>query len=459
MDVIGSAQGSAFLACRYSDVAEMKVHDTANGHYAVVGAGIVGMSCALHLQRVGVRTTVFDLRGPGEGASLGNAGIVALSEVLPLSRPGILRKVPQMLVDPEGPLVIRPSYACTVAPWLARFLFASRNSEVVRISKALASLMSLAVDAWKEILHETRGRHLLASNGYLRAYNTYREFNSVRSDIERQRALGICVELIGSDEVRDLEPALAPTFAGAAFYPDCANVLSPLLMTRALASSFMERGGTLLQTKVTRIEANPGASVCLYGSEGNTYEFDGVVIAAGAWSRTLVRTLGADIPLDTERGYHAMLPTPKKSLRRPVTVPSPGFSLVQMTDGIRLTSGVEFAGLDAPPDFRRLRRMISHAVAVLPGLSDEPVTQWLGFRPSMPRSLPIIGPLPDRPNVLLAFGHGHVGLTLGPITGSIIAAVVTNSECPVDISPFLPKPSRWRPSILSQPERSNEARI
>lgn len=412
--------------------------------FAVIGCGAVGLSCALHLQRLGAKVEIFDPRGPGEGASLGNAGVVALSEVLPLSRPAIIRQVPRMLLDSTGPLVIRPRYALSIAPWLIRFLASSRASQVHRISTALASLLGLAVDAWKDLVDDTPGRSLLARNGHLRAFSSDAARQAAMPDIERQRALGIAVDVIGPGDLHDLEPALARVFAGAAFYRGAANVLSPLTMMQALAASFVERGGILHKREVARIEAKPGDAAQVHTVDGEAVRYDGVVIAAGAWSRQLVRTLGVDVPLDTERGYHAMLPTPATTLKRPVSIPSPGYSLVQMTDGLRITSGVEFAGLSAPPDFRRLRRMIAHATTALPGLSPQPTSEWLGFRPSMPWSLPVIGPLPDRQNVMLAFGHGHVGLTLGPITGQIVAALANGGKAPVDMAPFLPRPSAYR---------------
>ena len=207
-------------------------------------------------------------------------------------------------------------------------------------------------------------------------------------------------------------------------------------MMRALAEDAREAGVVLHTTEVARLER--GAEAVLVDKDGRSASFDGVVVAAGAWSQRLLRTLEVNLPLDSERGYHLMLPTPGRSLTRPVSLPVPGYTLAQMSDGVRLTTGVEFAGLDAPPDFRRAYRMLAHARAVLPGLASEPCAEWLGFRPSMPDSLPVIGPLRRHPKVIAAFGHGHLGVTLGPVTGALVAALASGRAPRQDVTPFMP---------------------
>ena len=404
---------------------------------AVIGAGAVGLSSALHLLRAGHAVEVFDPREPGEGASLGNAGVVAVSEVLPLGRPAILRQLPRMLSDPIGPLVIRWPYLPRIAPWLLRLALASRPAEVERIAQALASLLGLAAEAWRDIARGSGAEWRLGNNGWVKVYATAADLARAMPDIEHQRALGVRMDVLSRDELRQLEPALAPVFAGATFCPDVCNVDMPLRMMQALAALAVQRGAVIHKRAVQRLEPD-GAAAALVDEGGRRLGFDRIVVAAGAWSRRLVRSLGADVPLDTERGYHVMLPTPEHRLRHPVSVASPGYSLVQMEEGVRLTTGVEFAGLTAAADFRRIRRMAEHAAGTLPGLEPRPLSEWLGFRPSMPRSLPVIGPLRTRPAVLLAFGHGHLGLTLGPITGRLVAAAVDGRTPPLDMTPFLP---------------------
>lgn len=407
------------------------------GRIGIIGAGVVGLSCAFHLQRLGYRVAILDPRDAGEGASLGNAGIIAISEVFPVARPGTIRRVPRMLLDPTGPLVIRWRYAPALVLWLAEFLAASRPAEVRRISSALASLLAPAMAAWRDIAGSCGAESLLVVSGWLRLMSTQRDVRVAERDARLQRELGVRVEILDRAAACDLEPALAPKFAGAAFFPDAGNLTTPLGMMRILARHLVQCGATIEKREVRQIEIADGNAVVVDTSGART-AYDDIIIAAGAWSRRLVRTLGLDVRLDTERGYHVMLATPSPTLRRPVSVPAPGYSLVQMEDGIRLTTGVEFAGLTAPADFRRIHRMIAHAQTTLPGLAPEPRSEWLGLRPSMPKSMPVIGPLSRYPQVILAFGHGHLGLTLGPVTGSLVAAIVAGRAPPIDLAPFLP---------------------
>lgn len=407
------------------------------GRIGIIGAGVVGLSCAIHLQRFGYRVEVLDPRDPGEGASLGNAGIIAVSEVFPVARAATLRQVPRMLFDPTGPLVVRCRYAPFIAPWLIRFVAASRPAEVRRITRALASLLAPAMEAWRDMVQACGAEHRLVSQGWLRLLTTQSDLEIAARDAELQRELGVRVDILGTADICDLEPALAPIFAGGVFFPDAGNLTSPLGMMRTLAAHVVQNGGIIEKREASHIEIADGHATVADVS-GTRTAYDRVIIAAGAWSRRLVRTLGLDVPLDTERGYHVMLPTPSQPLRRPVTVPDPGYTLVQMEDGVRLTTGVEFAGLSAPPDFRRIRRMIRHAQNGLPGLLPNPLSEWLGFRPSMPKSMPVIGPVSRYPQVILAFGHGHLGLTLGPVTGRLVAATLAGRVPQIDLTPFLP---------------------
>lgn len=404
---------------------------------AIIGAGAVGLCSALHLQRAGHVVEIFDPRDPGEGASLGNAGVIAVSEVLPLGRPSTLRQLPRMLSDPIGPLVIRWRYLPHIAPWMLRFALASRTSEVERISKALATLLAGSVDAWREIVRGSGAEWRIVSTGWLKVYSSGADLARAMPDIARQRALGVKIDVLSADEVRQFEPALAPVFAGGTFCSDACNVNTPLRMMQALAMHARQNGAVFHKSEVRQIEAD-GDGPAVINAVSSRARYDRVVVSAGAWSRRLVRSLDINVPLDTERGYHVMLETPERPLTRPVSVAIPGYSLVQMEEGLRLTTGVEFAGLDAPADFRRIRRMAEHAAKVLPGLRPRPLSEWLGFRPSMPTSLPVIGPLRAYPSIVLAFGHGHLGLTLAPLTGRLVAAAIDGTEPPLDITPFLP---------------------
>lgn len=405
---------------------------------AVIGAGIVGLCCAIHLRRTGHSVTLLDRRGPGAEASSGNSGNIAIDLVLPFGKPAMLRTVPRMLLDPAGPLVVRWPYLPKALPWLVRFLWACRQREVDKISQALVPILAVAIHDWRDLLRSSTGAELLVERGRLRLYRTMEALHRNDPEIARQRDCGLKVEVLAPADLHALEPALAPIFGGAIYNPAGSHLLSPQRMARALAADFVRLGGRIQQAEIQSIAARDG-QVELIDHAGQRTTPDRAVIAAGAWSRRLSRQLGAKPPLDTERGYHVMLRTPAPTLYRPVTVADPGYTLVQMEEGLRLASGVEFAGLEAPPDFTRIRRMAQHATTVLPGLDARPFSEWLGFRPSMPRSLPVIGPCPANPDVMFAFGHGHLGMTLGPTTGRIIAALVNGLDPGIAMAPYLPR--------------------
>jgi D-amino-acid dehydrogenase len=407
---------------------------------AVIGAGIVGVSCALHLQRIGHRVEILDPRGPGEGASSGNAGIVALSEAIPFSTPATLSRIPAMLCDPNSPLWIRWSYLPQITPWFLRFALACRPEQVRMTVDALSGLLSQSWDCWSDLVRGRETERLLSRAGWLRVFETDAAVARQMTVVRLQRDKGVDVRELDAAGIAAMEPALAPIFVKGLYYPQNGLISNPLDMTRGLAGDFLAAGGlhrreqalAVAEARDRRIELRTESGARLY---------DLVVIAAGAWSRSLLRTLGIDLPLDTERGYHAMLPRPKRSLHRSVHFPESGFSLTPIGEDIRVTSGVEFAGLEAPPDFRRIRHMAARAPRLLPGLANMCISEWMGFRPSLPDSLPVIGRLRGYPAIIAAFGHGHLGLTTGPATGQIVAAIVEHRPPRLDISPF--SPCRW----------------
>lgn len=403
---------------------------------AVVGAGAVGLSCALLLRRAGLEVDLFDRGEPGEGASLGNAGIIAVSEVLPVGRPEIIAQVPRMILSADGPLRIRPAYLPAIAPWLMRMLVASRPANVDRLSRQLAALLQHAFAGWEDLVAGTEAQPLLRADGWLKLYTSESGLAAARAAVDVVHGLGVRAQMLDAAQVRDLEPNLAPV-AGGVLFPDAGNVSSPLSMMQALAREAQRAGVRIYRRDIARLGGTP-ASPSLIDAHGTELRHDRVVIAAGAWSRRLLETIGQSVPLDTERGYHLMLPSPERTISRPVSLPNPGYTLVQMDGGVRMTTGVEFAGLDAPADFRRARRVVAHAAGMLPGLAQVPLGAWLGFRPSMPDSLPVIGPLAAHPGIVLAFGHGHLGITLGPLTGQLVRAYVLGREPPFDARALRP---------------------
>jgi D-amino-acid dehydrogenase len=401
----------------------------------VVGAGAVGMACALTLRREGHDVVVLDPRAPGEGASFGNAGIIANCTVDPIGMPGIVRRVPGMLLDPMGPLSIRWRYLPRIAPWLMHLVVASRPARVEAISCACSALLRNAVEAWTDLLRGTPGEQYVTARGWIHGFETEAAFAAMQPVIALRRRRGVRVDILGPRELHELEPAVAPIFQRAMYLPDTAFVTSPVRLVRAVANAFLAAGGTIAQLRVTGF-SDTASGLLQVITEENAYPCDRVVIAAGAWSRPLASMLGTHLPLDTERGYHVMLATPEHAPRHPISSGEHKFVIVPMQDGIRITSGVEFAGLKAPANFTRIRRMVPHARRMVPGLGGEIVSEWLGFRPSMPDSLPVIGHAPQRPWALFAFGHGHVGLTAAASTARIVADLVAERSPAIDLTPF-----------------------
>ncbi len=401
----------------------------------VIGAGIVGVCCAAWLQRDGCRVTVIDRDEPGRGASYGNAGMLQVDSCVPLATPGILGRVPAMLLDPLGPLAIRWGYLARLAPWLARFVAASRPARVEAIAIALASLLGRAAAAYGDLVAACGAEDLLRPTGTIFVYATEAGFEAARFGHDLRRRRGFANEELRDGEIRQLEPALSPDIKHAVFSPDCLLVADPLRLTQALAEAFVRAGGTILRETVTEIRIGAGGPSHVVTDAG-IHDVDRLVLAAGAWSRRLARRLGARVPLDTERGYHLMLPEPGIELRMPIIAGERKFAITPMGGAIRLAGTVEFGGLHRAPDYRRARVMAGMAREIVPGLDPSGAVEWMGFRPSMPDSLPVIGPSPRHDKVFFAFGHGHSGLTLGAVTGSLIADLVMGRAPPIDLAPF-----------------------
>lgn len=402
----------------------------------VIGAGIVGLSAALYLQRDGHRVTIIDPRAPGTGTSYGNAGGLVFTSCAQLAMPGLLRRVPRMLSDPLGAVTLRWHYLPRIAPWLLRLALAGRPARAEAISRALAALNGHAAEAWRDLARQSGAETLLREVGWLKVYETDAALAATAFERELMTRRGRRFELLNADELRQLEPGLAPIFRHGFFQPDAAFCADPAAATSRFAADFLSRGGTIVRDEVTGFElsARPRRVVTLNGG----HETEAIVLAAGAWSRGLARRLGARVRLDTERGYHLMLPAADPGLRRPVVNGEEHFVLCPMETGLRLTSQIEFAGLDAPPDYRRIRGLLPRAKRMLPGLRAEERSAWLGFRPSLPDSLPVIGHSPRHGDVVFAFGHGHLGLTQGPATGRIVADLLAGRGPGLDLAPYRP---------------------
>lgn len=404
---------------------------------AIVGAGIVGVATAHALLDDGHEVLILDREGPAFGPSRGNAGWVAHTDILPIASPKNLRNVTKFLTDPLGPLAIRPAYLPRLLPWLIRFLLAARPQAFERSVQGIGSLQRHALAAWLKLAATAGVTSRLHRNGGLYAFTDEAALAEAAQLARRQAEFGIRVEMIGPQELLELEPALQDRFAGAAFHPDAAHISDPLELTLALFEAALARGAGFEKAEVQNVSL--GERPSLIGPDGWQRVVDRAVIAAGAWSKPLAAALGDKVPLDTERGYNVSFPGITGVTSRPIGFEGHGFVMTPLDSGLRIGGAVEFGGFDAPPNHARTRALYDKAAGFVDGL---PVFEsgqlWMGFRPSLPDSLPVIGRASRNPNVLYAFGHGHYGMTQSAVTGAIIADLVADRAPPVALDPFSP---------------------
>lgn len=392
---------------------------------------MIGLSVALAVQARGLKVRVIDREGPAAGASAGNAGAFAFTDILPLASPRIIRQAPRWLLDPLGPLSVPPRYALRIAPWMWRFWKASWPARVRASTVAQGALMALSKAALEPLLEREKLTHMLRRDGQLQVYEGEVEFNASLPDWKVRDAAGIEFRHLEGDEIAAVQPGLASRFSHATFTPGWYSITDPRDYTLALADRVRKRGGEILITEARALI--PG------GVETAAGKMEGrVVLAAGAYSRRLARTANVNIPLETERGYNTTLPGDAFDLRTQITFGGHGFVVTKLTSGIRVGGAVELGGLELPANYARADAMLTKAARFLPGLKTTGGTRWMGFRPSLPDSLPALGCLPGDQDVMCAFGHGHLGLTQSAGTAEIIADLLTGQTPAIDLAPFAP---------------------
>jgi D-amino-acid dehydrogenase len=402
---------------------------------AIVGAGIVGLAVAFHLQREGRKVRLIDRGGVAEGASYGNAGAFAFSDVLPLASPGMLRKAPKWLFDPLGPLSIPPGYLPTIAPWLLRFWRASLPDRYRASIAAQCELMRLSSRAMDGMVAAAGLSAHVRSDGNLQLYESEAEFRASLPGWEVREREGIPFEHVRGARLAELQPGLSPRFVGGSFTPHWQTVHDPYSFALALFDRAMAQGAEIVRGDVAEVGPVEGG-VELHLKDGTSSRATAAVIAAGAWSRTLSDRLGDRIPLETERGYSTTLPRGAFDLRRQLTFGGHGFVVTPLSTGIRVGGAVELGGLKRPPNFARSEMMLKKAAAFLPGLNTGDGKQWMGFRPSLPDTLPVIGASKVSRRILYAFGHGHCGLTQSAATGQIVADLLAGRPAEISLDPF-----------------------
>lgn len=403
----------------------------------VIGAGVVGLSAAIAAQARGLSVTVLDREGPAAGASAGNAGAFAFTDILPLASPGILKKAPKWLLDPLGPLSVPPAYAAQIVPWMFRFWRACAPSRVAHSTTAQTAMMDLSKAELEPFLAATGTLPMLRKEGNLQVYESEAELKASLPGWKARAEHGIEFRHMGAAEMAEIQPGLASRFTHGTFTPVWYSIADPKLYTLALAEHFRARGGTIERAEVTALKPVDGGVELT--ADGKTRRAGQVVLAAGAFSHQIAQTLGERIPLETERGYNTTLPQDAFDLRTQITFGGHGFVVTRLSTGIRVGGAVELGGLKLPPNYRRSEAMLKKAQTFLPGFKSEGGVQWMGFRPSLPDSLPAIGRARATNRVVYAFGHGHLGLTQSAGTARLVADLLTGQRPAIDIQSFSPQ--------------------
>lgn len=407
-------------------------------HIAVIGTGIVGACTAAWLQRDGHQVTFIDPREAGEACSFGNAGSLSPSACLPVGMPGMWKKVPKWLLDPEGPLTIRPAHLPAVLPWLLRFLRASTKEEVTRIATAMRGLLQPVFEAYEPLLQRAGATGLVRRTGCLYVYSSREAANQWKWGMDLRRGLGVELRDIDSDELAEMEPDLKGRFRFGHYAPDNGSAADPSALVKAIYGQALRDGAIHLRQSVTGFEKKNGTVTALRLDNGVNLPVDGVVIAAGAWSAALAAKVGARVPLESQRGYHVTVASSNLQLGRTVMATEYNMMVNPMAMGLRLAGTVELAGLKVPPRYARAEALLKKGKELFPHLDTSSTSLWMGHRPCLPDSMPVIGRAPRAENAWLGFGHGHVGMCGGASTGREIANLVAGRPPELDLTPFRP---------------------
>jgi D-amino-acid dehydrogenase len=406
-------------------------------HVAVIGAGVVGLATAAQLQRRGARVTLIDPAEPGEGCSFGNAGCLSRASVVPVGLPGLWKHVPGYLLDPSGPFRVDWRYLHRIAPWLWGLQRASNLERVNQIADALHPLLDPSIVRWRELAEWAGVPELIRQDGYAFVYESEEGFLNDRLGRALRQARGVRIEILTGPQIREFDPALSPKLTHMSWLPEQGHVPNPLRLSRALAQRLREGGASFVKAAARDFVLADGG-VRSVVTDGKVIEVDAVVLAAGAHSKPLAAKLGSRVPLDTERGYHVMLPQQAESPRVPVCSGEGKFFVTPMESGLRVAGTVELAGLRRPPDYSRADVLAPLAKRMLPGIDTTIGQRWMGFRPSMPDSLPVLGRAPAMRNAYFNFGHGHVGLTASAPAGAALAELICagGQGGGIDLAPY-----------------------
>jgi glycine/D-amino acid oxidase-like deaminating enzyme len=405
----------------------------------VIGAGIIGMAVASCLQRDGHEVFVVDPNEPGRGASFGNAGVFGTSSVVPMSMPGVIRQVPKWLTDPLGPLAVRWSYLPYIAGWLARYVAAGRPDRVEAQARALKNMLGRAVDNLAPLVAAANASKVFHRNGSLFIYRSADGYAKDRAAWDLRARNGVTWDELDAGALRQFDPSLSSNCAYGILVRTNGHTSNPHALVTYLAQTLIKNGATIHRTAATGFSFDGKRLKAIRTTQGDM-PADSAVVAAGAFSRSLTAQLEDRLPLETERGYHIMLSEPEVSPKVPTADQEGKFVATPMDHGLRFAGTVELAGLNAPPNWERARILLRQARGLFPGLRDdypeERLSMWMGHRPSFPDSLPVIDRSKRSPDVLYAFGHGHVGMASSGMTGMVVADLVGGRPPTFDLAPF-----------------------
>ena len=406
--------------------------DQKNKKVGIIGAGIQGVCNALFLQKKGFQVTLFDREEPGSAASYGNAGHFSPYASVPLNRPDVIADVPSMLISSRGPLALKWNYVPKMIPWFAKFVLNCTEQKMMHTAKNMHQILDHSLPAFDELFDEIDLEDLVENNGILYVW-TDKNIKSRELEIKIRDQLGVKQQLVNKKEIHDLEPNLKSFYHSGVFYDYARHARNPRKILIKLFENFVNKGGKFLKLNINNIDFDEDRPVLR--TETQRFIFDKLVIACGAFSKRLTDKLHEKIPLDTERGYHVHFKDYDHLISRPIVYANRGFGMTPMEQGLRVVGTVEFGGLENSPSKSRIKNLILNAKDMLDGLPDHK-DEWLGFRPTLPDFLPVLGPSKNYKNVFYSFGHHHLGWTLGAISGKIISNMIAGEKTNLDLQPY-----------------------
>jgi len=412
----------------------MSEYSNLKSSVVVIGAGIQGVCISLFLIKKGFKVTLIDRDEPGkESASYGNAGHFSPYASVPINRPDILVDVPSMLLSSTGPLALKWNYVTKMIPWFLRFIKNCSKKNMMHTAKYMHQILDLALPAYDELFEDIDISGLVENKGIMYFW-TDKDLKSRELEINIRKELGVKQQLLSPHEIHDLEPHIKKIYHGGILYPEAKHARNPKKILLKLIDLFIKRGGKLEKKNISSISFTADNKPVIK-TDINFYTFDKAVIACGAFSKKITDQLNEKIPLDTERGYHVHFKGYDHLLSRPVIFLNRGFGITPMEQGLRVVGTVEFGGLNNPPSKKRIQNLINNAKYLFPELGKHE-DEWLGFRPTLPDFLPVMGQSKNHKNLFYSFGHHHLGWTLGAISGKIISKIISGEKTNLNLEPY-----------------------